>query len=121
MSERIDDVVDQAWQMFRYYVRFWVTGSRRLAIERVATYAYREGLKDQGARSMPLTEVPQKPVRVVLEQHKSLLMSVVAAALGATGSAAITSQVNGWWATGAAWGTAVLGIVVAGVRTWVRG
>ena len=118
MAARLDDVVDEAWRMYDYYRGFWFTGSRRLAIERVATYAYREGLKDQPADALKEQGPKASPVRVVVEQNKSLFTSVIGAAVGVTGSAAVTQSAGGWVATGVAWGGVVLAVLLAGVRSW---
>lgn len=118
MGTRLDDVVDDAWRMFDYYRGFWFTGSRRLAVERIATYCYREGLKDQPADALKEPGPKVSPVRVVVEQNKSLFTSVIGAAVGVTGSAAVTQSAGGWIATAVAWGGVVLTIVTAGVRSW---
>lgn len=118
MGNRLDDIVDEAWRIYDYYRGFFFTGSRRLAIERVATFAYREGVKDQPADVFKEPGDRPGAMKVVVEQHKSLLISLVAAAVGATGSAAVTSSANPWLATGIAWGGTGVAVVVAGVRTW---
>lgn len=118
MAARLDDVVDEAWRMFAYYNRFWLTGGKRLAVERVATFAYREGLKDQPSDALKEPGPKVSPVRVVVEQNKSLFTSVIGAAVGVTGSAAVTHTAGGWIATGVAWGGVVLAILTAGVRSW---
>lgn len=118
MGTRLDDVVDEAWRMYDYYRGFWFTGSRRLAVERVATYCYREGLKDQPADALKEPGPKTSPVRVVVEQNKSLFTSVIGAAVGFTGSAAVTNSTHGWIATGVAWAGVVLAVMVAGVRSW---